>query len=138
MSHLEASADGSIAFVFVAGSKISIKRLGQNLTAEFAFQEVADNCRAIIRPTSRQRDYLEFIEKYMLRFGISPAESDIQRHFLVSAPSVHSMVETLERRGFITRQPGMPRSIRLVGVTNCSICGGIHLKASNPEKFAVP
>ncbi|SRR6266545_1967856 len=66
------------------------------------------------QPTRRQRDYLEFIARYILRYGISPAESDIARHFLVSAPSVNQMVQMLERRGFITRQPGIPRSITIV------------------------
>ena len=69
------------------------------------------------RPTRRQREYLEFIARYMRRFGISPAESDIGRHFLVSAPSVNQMVQTLERQGFITRQRGMPRSISIVDDT---------------------
>ena len=65
------------------------------------------------RPTKRQLDYLAFIAKYMDYFGRAPAESDIQRHFLVSAPSVNQMMQMLERRGFITRQPGVPRSIRI-------------------------
>lgn len=64
-------------------------------------------------PTRRQRDYLEFIARYILRYGVSPAESDIARHFLVSAPSVNQMVQMLERRGFITRQRGIPRSITI-------------------------
>jgi hypothetical protein len=68
-------------------------------------------------PTPRQRDYLEFIARYILRFGVSPAESDIGRHFLLSAPSVNRMVQTLERRGFITRRRGVPRSITIVGPT---------------------
>jgi len=66
------------------------------------------------QPTRRQREYLAFIARYILRFGVSPAESDIERHFLVSAPSVNQMVQTLERRGFITRQPRTPRSISIV------------------------
>jgi DNA-binding MarR family transcriptional regulator len=38
---------------------------------------------------------------------------------MVSAPSVHSMIKTLERRGFITRTRGLfggtvPRSIRVL------------------------
>lgn len=66
------------------------------------------------QPTRRQRDYLEFIARYIQRFGVSPAESDIGRHFLVSAPSVNQMVQTLERRGFITRQRGASRSISIV------------------------
>ena len=64
-------------------------------------------------PTKRQLDYLAFIAKYMDHFGRAPAESDIQRHFLVSAPSVNQMMQMLERRGFITRRPGVPRSIRI-------------------------
>lgn len=66
------------------------------------------------RPTARQMDYLRFISRYMSIFGRSPAESDIQRHFLVSGPSVHMMLQTLERRGFIQRQPRKARSIRLL------------------------
>ena len=68
-------------------------------------------------PTRRQREYLEFIARYILRFGVSPAESDIARHFLVSDPSVNQMIQTLERRGFITRQRGVPRSIIIVDRT---------------------
>jgi hypothetical protein len=66
------------------------------------------------QPTRRQRDYLEFIARYILRYGVSPAESDIARHFLVSPPSVNQMVQMLERRGFIRRQFGIPRSITIV------------------------
>jgi repressor LexA len=45
--------------------------------------------------------------------GIAPAEAEIQRYFGVTPPSVHQMVLTLEKRGFITRTPGEARSIRL-------------------------
>ncbi|MCW5977523.1 MAG: hypothetical protein KIT09_05575 [Bryobacteraceae bacterium] len=89
-------------------------------------------------PSSRQREYLEFIKKYMLRFGGSPAEADIQRHFLVSAPSVNSMMQALERHGFIMRQRGMPRSIRLVDPKVCAICGRIHyLRSGNSGGAAI-
>jgi repressor LexA len=67
----------------------------------------------------RQREYLESIKKYMHRFSLALAETDVQRHFLVSAPSVNQMMRTLERRGFITRQKDrfgqtLPRSIRVL------------------------
>ena len=65
------------------------------------------------RPTKRQLEYLVFIRKYMVRFGRAPAESEIERHFLVSAPSVNQMMQMLERRGFIDRQAGVARSTRL-------------------------
>jgi DNA-binding MarR family transcriptional regulator len=43
-----------------------------------------------------------------------PAEADMQRYFRVSPPSVHQMVLTLERAGFIRRQPGVARSIEML------------------------
>ena len=64
--------------------------------------------------TKTQGQYLLFIHRYISKFGNSPAESDIQRHFLVSAPSVNAMMQTLTRKGFISRVPGVPRSIRLL------------------------
>jgi DNA-binding MarR family transcriptional regulator len=42
------------------------------------------------------------------------AEADIQRHFGVTPPSVHQMILTLERAGFIRRQPGVARSIEVL------------------------
>ena len=38
----------------------------------------------------------------------------MQRYFRITPPSVHSMVLTLERRGFIQRVPGQARSIILL------------------------
>jgi Mn-dependent DtxR family transcriptional regulator len=46
--------------------------------------------------------------------GFPPAEADMQRYFRVSPPAVHEMIKTLERHGFISREPGKPRSIRLL------------------------
>ena len=63
-------------------------------------------------PTSRQREYLRFIQKYMDQYRIAPSESRIAGHFMVSPPSAHQMIVALEKRGFITRVPGQARSIR--------------------------
>lgn len=38
----------------------------------------------------------------------------MQRYFQVTPPSVHTMVLTLERRGFIRRVPGQARSITVI------------------------
>jgi SOS-response transcriptional repressor LexA len=64
--------------------------------------------------TEKQGHYLAFIHTYSYMFGQPPAEADIQRHFHVSPPSVHQMIVTLERNGFIRRQPGVPRSIEIL------------------------
>ena len=64
--------------------------------------------------TPRQGQFLAFIYYYTKLNGVPPAEADMQRYFRVSPPSVHEMVKTLERRGYISREPGMPRTIRLL------------------------
>lgn len=62
----------------------------------------------------RQGQYLAFIDYYSKIRGVPPAEADMQRYFRTSPPAVHEMVKTLERQGFIEREPGKTRSIRLL------------------------
>jgi hypothetical protein len=101
----------SVAIHLTDGTTLLVERQRQGL----AVTVEADAPRAPgLQPTLRQGEYLDFIKKYIARFGVSPAESDIQRHFMVSGPSAHQMVVTLERLGFITREMGVPRSIRIV------------------------
>ncbi len=64
--------------------------------------------------TERQGQFLAYIHQYSVVNGYAPAEADMQRFFQISPPSVHSMVLTLERRGFIRRVPGQARSITLI------------------------
>ncbi len=64
--------------------------------------------------TPRQGQYLAFIYYYTKIHGVPPAEADLQRYFRVTPPAVHEMVKTLERQGYIAREPGRPRSIRLL------------------------
>ena len=63
--------------------------------------------------TDKQGQYLAFIHAYTLVIGKPPAEADIQRFFVVTPPTVHQMVLTLERHGLISRTPGVARSIKL-------------------------
>src|SRR3954451_4736576 len=44
--------------------------------------------------TERQGQYLAFIDAYTRVSGRPPAEADLQRHFGVSAPSVHQMADS--------------------------------------------
>jgi Mn-dependent DtxR family transcriptional regulator len=64
--------------------------------------------------TPKQGQYLAFIHLYTRLHRRPPAETDMQEYFRVSPPSVHQMVLTLERAGFIVRQPGVARSIQLL------------------------
>ena len=84
-----------------AGESLINPKLGQNPAA------------VSLTFTALQGQYLAFIDAYTCIFKQPPAEADMHRHFNVTPPSVHQMVVTLEKRGLITRQPGIPRSIRL-------------------------
>jgi Mn-dependent DtxR family transcriptional regulator len=64
--------------------------------------------------TPKEGQYLAFIYYYTKLNRQAPAERDMQVYFQVTPPAVHDMVLKLERRGFISREPGKPRSIRLL------------------------
>jgi hypothetical protein len=64
--------------------------------------------------TAKQGQYLAFIYHYTKLHRMAPAESDLERYFQVSPPSIHEMVKTLERNGLIEKIPGQARSIRLL------------------------
>ncbi len=118
ISHLEPESD-HLALRFTDGSALIIERTARGISVILHEIAAPESAGSDERPTRRQREYIDFIRRYMTRYGTSPAESDIQRHFMVSAPSAHQMVRTLERRGFITRDRDffgnvVPRSIRVL------------------------
>jgi hypothetical protein len=64
--------------------------------------------------TSTQGRYLAFIHAYTAQHGYPPAETEIAAAMCVSPPSVSQMVKTLEKKGLIIRQPGLPRTIQVI------------------------
>jgi len=64
--------------------------------------------------TEKQGQYLSFIYYYSKINRKPPAESDMQRFFAVSAPSVHRMLVDLERKRLIEKEPGSSRSVRVL------------------------
>jgi DNA-binding Lrp family transcriptional regulator len=63
--------------------------------------------------TPTQGRYLAYIHAYTDGFGLPPAESKSEA-MGVSPPSVNQMMKTLERKGLIRRQAGVPRSIEIL------------------------
>jgi len=63
--------------------------------------------------TSRQGQFLAYINHYITLHGRPPAEAEMMQFFQVTPPSVHQMILTLERRGLISRVSGQARSITL-------------------------
>ena len=66
------------------------------------------------RFTQLQGQYLAFIHAYTKLHRRAPAEADMQQYFLVTPPSVHQMILTLEKLGLISRVPGQARSIQIL------------------------
>ncbi len=64
--------------------------------------------------TPKQGQYLAFIYTYTKLNRQSPAETDIQRYFRVSPPTVHQMIVRLEEKGLIRRVPRVARSIEVL------------------------
>jgi len=66
------------------------------------------------RVTSRQREILEFIERQMRERGYPPSVREIGDAVGLTSPStVHSHLNTLERLGFLRRDPTKPRAIEV-------------------------
>lgn len=65
--------------------------------------------------TNRQAEILEYIKQTILNVGYPPAVREIcEAVNLKSTSSVHLHLETLERKGYIRRDPTKPRTIEIV------------------------
>ncbi len=64
--------------------------------------------------TSKQKEILEYIKEEILKRGYPPAVREIcEAVNLKSTSSVHSHLETLEKNGYIRRDPTKPRAIEI-------------------------
>ena len=68
VSHMELRDDRRLTIHFVDGSALFVERLQRGLAVDMTSQNSARECAAGLWPTSRQREYLEFIKKYMPGF----------------------------------------------------------------------
>ena len=65
--------------------------------------------------TAKQKEILEFIKSEILKKGYPPAVREIcEAVNLKSTSSVHSHLETLEKNGYIRRDPTKPRAIEIM------------------------
>ena len=65
--------------------------------------------------TPKQQEILEYIKETILKKGYPPAVREIcEAVNLQSTSSVHSHLETLERNGYIRRDPTKPRTIEII------------------------
>ena len=65
--------------------------------------------------SAKQLEILEYIKSQILERGFPPAVRDIcEAVHLKSTSSVHSHLETLEKNGYIRRDPTKPRAIEIL------------------------
>ncbi len=65
--------------------------------------------------TQKQQEILEYLKKEIINRGYPPSVREIcEAVDLRSTSSVHSHLETLERNGYIHRDPAKPRAIEIV------------------------
>lgn len=65
--------------------------------------------------SAKQQEILEYIKSQILERGFPPAVRDIcEAVHLKSTSSVHSHLETLEKNGYIRRDPTKPRAIEIL------------------------
>ena len=65
--------------------------------------------------TPKQQEILEYIKETILKKGYPPAVREIcEAVKLKSTSSVHSHLETLEKNGYIRRDPTKPRTIEII------------------------
>ena len=67
------------------------------------------------RISPKQQEILEYIKETVLKKGYPPAVREIcEAVHLKSTSSVHSHLETLEKNGYIRRDPTKPRTIEII------------------------
>ena len=65
--------------------------------------------------TAKQREILEYLKNQIINKGYPPAVREIcEAVHLKSTSSVHSHLETLEKNGYIRRDPTKPRAIEIM------------------------
>lgn len=65
--------------------------------------------------SAKQKEILEYIKESILSHGYPPAVREIcEAVHLKSTSSVHSHLETLEKNGYIRRDPSKPRAIEII------------------------
>lgn len=97
--------------------------------------------------TKKQKNILDFLNKYLNKHGYSPTLEEIKTHFKLSSVSnIHQHIATLKKKGYIKKEKNKPRTINVVNteiMINIPLMGtiaaGQPLEAiQNKETIAVP
>ena len=64
--------------------------------------------------TPKQKILYDFIKKFQEENGISPSYEEMQKITKTELSSVYVRINSLEKKGWITRTKGIPRSIKII------------------------
>lgn len=100
--------------------------------------------------TKRQKQFFEYIKKYIEKKDYAPSFEDIRKHFrLASRSTVHHHVETMEKKGYLNKLGSRARAIEIIKKKGSSVLVNIPLLGTiaagqpieaieNKETIAVP
>src|SRR5258708_39835988 len=61
----------------------------------------------------RQKQILEYIERYITKNSYSPSLEEIAKHFKLAKSTIHQHVEALERKGYLSKVNYQARTIEI-------------------------
>lgn len=64
--------------------------------------------------TEKQKSLYSFIKHEVVKTGFPPTVREIGTEFSVSAPAAYDRLIALEKKGYIHREPGKPRAIKII------------------------
>lgn len=105
-------------------------------------------CYTILMLTLRQKQIKDFVARAISKKGVAPSEREVARRFHISPSTAHEHLTTLQNKGYVEKDPGRARGIRMVGAPTKlvhipllgTIAAGepIHIFEEERESIAVP
>ena len=68
--------------------------------------------------TLKQKQTKDFVTKIISKKGVAPSEREVARHFRISASTAHEHLEMLREKGYLQKEPGRARGIKITEPNN--------------------
>lgn len=97
--------------------------------------------------TFRQKQIKDFVTKVITKKDVAPSEREVAHHFHISASTTHEHLEMLREKGYLQKDPGRARGIKMTGpnikliqipLRGIIAAGQLHEAIENKETIAVP
>ncbi len=71
-----------------------------------------------VKPTKRQADVIRMIRAFIKKRGYAPTVREIGAVLEITSGAVQGHIDALAKKGLVSRDPGLARSLRLNGATD--------------------